>query len=1257
MTQKNTPSLIKKLEEKMDDDECRDKIREWWFDDALYPSDENDSKEIRTEMKRYYAFIQIFYHENFRKSNAEIDECLKGLIEKVESEEQYKSCGKRDKKLKNLILGSAYRRLGQFKTERYQSAETEHVKANYYLEQDTSFFKLTASENADYEEDFVITLLYLLNKAKYFRDIAEKDALRVDASYCRALMLFQEIKSKIEEKQAQRQGKPIEGILARIYVSAWLNIAQVYRFQQEYELSAIECIKLVNFCINSIENKKEKKEVREIINKLPKMPIRKQNIAQNREQDNTQVKEQDNSQLMEHEQNLKSGFSVEKYESKKRNMVDYLFEDYILQALLQLGISYRDRVDFNGSREGNLWVRQAMYVFLALGVVDRIKDNGKDESAKNIEGLLDELLKLDLNSKDASESLIEKIKNVCINSSTSKENVESQLKNADAQNNLAVCLKKLGYYTASIAILTDATLKGNRFAEYNLCKCYLESGITEKMEIIHQYCYKEEAAVNDKPVYVYPDEPEKSNYKWLLLYARYLFAQKKFDEAEKLFSLIRNNRTMQWDSLELKAAYLEAQCQIQRGKYLSAVYSFRNIHESLLKLDNERSKRRHEIRTEIDLGWCLIVEDRYEEALNVYRDLLVYLVWNEQPENFHNQKNQSVIEQTLEELKKNIDPMQKSDIGTDFPYAMKWHAVSRPAQAKILHNLYDCWTYLLMKDSGGINDNVTKLIISICKSNAGNAPDNYLRFLQGLRNMNKMKRESRKGDDNNKRTELLQEWKQLSDDFGEVLKERPLDTITYSCWVIGKVNYCMLLSKQHPEFEPQKKQLLLGLVSSATAITMKSYIEVAQIILNKNAGSSFLDITKETKHNEDMALERAFLELFCHVNLLKNGTNQAFMKLMTNQNFHSIELVTRAKLLASIVELYGDILQMKTQLRVTYTDLEAFAHREQDGSQKKDEQPIICQYTRLSTLKGILPKMSRGTNGETVESEPKFRMSNAARMNDTSEGAMFKKICEHEAGPEKLGIKETTYNEIIQKYIDNSSGYKNADEISSYDSDVYIASFSMNRNNFGLWSNYADKEKGCIIGFDQSFFDLVDKNYYSILDDEAEENALYRILYVDENEWFSKGKNPGIKNPREKEKNATEIMDIETIKACIPHILQKLSGIEEKLQDEKQITPEAAGVIRAFIVDRLNEIRFLFKSVSYEYEEEMRMLRCSQNPEAAETDLSPVPWLYINVEKKLDNLTLILGSRVELQQVKELSVWAKSTGRVKQIMWSGLNRL
>ena len=288
-------------------------------------------------------------------------------------------------------------------------------------------------------------------------------------------------------------------------------------------------------------------------------------------------------------------------------------------------------------------------------------------------------------------------------------------------------------------------------------------------------------------------------------------------------------------------------------------------------------------------------------------------------------------------------------------------------------------------------------------------------------------------------------------------------------------------------------------------------------------------------------------------------------------------------------------------------------------------------------------------------------MSTAARMNDAGEGLMFRKICENVSAPGSTTIHTEAYREIIPKYMDSSFGYKNADEIFSYDSDVYIASFSMNRDNFGLWSNYADKEKGCIIGFDQSFFDLVDKNYYSILDDEIEENALYRILYVNEQELLAGKETLGIKCFKGKDGDSAEKdnaqKDIDIIRKCIPSILEKLSEIEEKLGCRESITREAAEVIRTFIVDRLNEIRFLFKSVSYEYEEEMRMLRCSQNPEVDTIGSGVIPRLYINVEKRLDNLTLILGSRVDLEQVKELSVWTKSTGRVKQVIWSGLNRL
>lgn len=1227
-TAQNTSGPATKLDNMLADDGYRIKIQEWWFDDTMYQ--EQDPDPVRTELKIYYAFTQIFYHENFRESNAEIDQCLKALIVKVEHGERYQVCQEKDKELRNLVLGSAYRRLGQFKAERYQSAEAEHDKAIYYLEQDTSFFELANREMAAAgTEDFVIMLLFLLNKAKYFRDIAEKDSLRVDASYWRAIMLFQEIRKKIEE---QCKKGAIDGILARIYASAWLNIAQIYRFQQEYGLAEMECRNLVGFCISSLGDGNEKKSVQDIVEKLPQMD----GIGQIR------------------------GFSVKKFMLEGRNKVDYLFEDYILQALLQLGISYRDRVDFNGSREGNYWVRQAIAVFLVLGIVDRIKDHETGAPIRKIADSLSALQNLKWDSMDVPESLIVQIRDVCIDNAPAGTG-QVELKNADAQNNLAVCLKKLDYYTASIAILKDRTLKGNKFAEYNLCKCYLDSGLTEEMAHINQYCHKADpgnapSAHDDPeepetviPVYIYPEEPEKSNHKWLFLYARYLFAQGKYEEAEKMFSLIRSSRAIQWDSLELKAAYLEAQCQIKRGKYLSAITSLRNIRGALFKLDNERSKRRHEIRTEIDLGWCLIVEDRYQDALTFYRDLLIYLVQDEQTGIDFPEELIPSIRIALERLKKDIVSLQKPDTKMIPPYAIKWHAISSPAQKRILHNLYDCWTYLQMNKSKEYTGEISGLIRNICALNED--PDIYMQFLNSLRDMGRLKKKFRQGNGSGPRDQ----WMKLSDSFSEILKSRPMDYLTYSCWVISKVSCCMQ-SSRHPMFALQKKQLLLGLVSSTTAITMKSYIEVARIILDE--GCSFLDIRKETKHDRGMELERAFLELFCHVRLLENGTNQAFMKLMTDQSFHSIELVTRAKLLAGIVDLYGDILRVKTQLRVTYTDLDDFKDREKNGNVVENTNPIICQYTRLSTLKCILPKTAGTAKGESAENEPRFRMSNAARMNDASEGAMFKKICERIARPANPSDKSRTYDEVIRKYIDNSAGYRDIDDISSFDSDVYIASFSMNRNNFGLWSNYADKEKGCIIGFDQSFFDLVDKNYDSILDDEVEENALYRIVYVDESQLFAEKGDHKSRNFKANGRNENPIMDAETIKTCIPNILQKLEKIEKMLQDgNNQIAPGAAGVVRAFIVDRLNEIRFLFKSVSYKYEEEVRMLRCSQNPEVDATGSSPVPWLYINVEKKLDNLTLILGSKVDLSQVRELSVWAKSTGRVKQVLWSGLNRL
>ena len=88
--------------------------------------------------------------------------------------------------------------------------------------------------------------------------------------------------------------------------------------------------------------------------------------------------------------------------------------------------------------------------------------------------------------------------------------------------------------------------------------------------------------------------------------------------------------------------------------------------------------------------------------------------------------------------------------------------------------------------------------------------------------------------------------------------------------------------------------------------------------------------------------------------------------------------------------------------------------------------------------------------------------------------------------------------------------------------------------------------------------------------------------------------------------------------------------------------------VRSFVADRLNEIRFLFKTQSYEYEKELRLIRCSRSPKIDEDNFK-IPRLYIGVERDIDNLEVTLGRKLEKQKVKDFNVWLRCTGKVKRI--------
>lgn len=329
---------------------------------------------------------------------------------------------------------------------------------------------------------------------------------------------------------------------------------------------------------------------------------------------------------------------------------------------------------------------------------------------------------------------------------------------------------------------------------------------------------------------------------------------------------------------------------------------------------------------------------------------------------------------------------------------------------------------------------------------------------------------------------------------------------------------------------------------------------------------------------------------FCRITLIEYGENRAFQILKDSMEFHYFESTDRAFILAHIVQMYKYILNIKNAQRVTL---------------KKCRLPY--HYTKLDTLNSLLIQKDN--------KKPRLRLWNTIYMNDAYEGKIFDELL--------------NYVKVSDNNLPNDSRYQ-------IDSNVYITSFSTEENSFQMWSIYGDNEKGVAIKFDNDFFDIGDEHRDLIMDSKGDEYALYAVKYLDMNDDILDKEEELIENLRE-------------INNHIDLIKEKLNELQLAQKSNKNIHFENANTkVNTFIADRINEIRFLFKTKSYEYEKELRLIRCSHNPKIDNENFD-IPRLYIDVNRSIKDIDIKIGSKLELQQIKNLYVWLKSTRKVKKI--------
>ncbi|KXT63833.1 DUF2971 domain-containing protein [Streptococcus sp. DD04] len=290
-------------------------------------------------------------------------------------------------------------------------------------------------------------------------------------------------------------------------------------------------------------------------------------------------------------------------------------------------------------------------------------------------------------------------------------------------------------------------------------------------------------------------------------------------------------------------------------------------------------------------------------------------------------------------------------------------------------------------------------------------------------------------------------------------------------------------------------------------------------------------------------------------------------------------------------------------------------------------------YTKGSVLQILLDQDQREESSFSIVG--KTRLNNANYMNDPEEGIIIEKI---------LGLDR-----------------RDALEPSSW----FLMSFTIKTDDLAMWSQYGDDAKGvCIVlreddfsrfssfndvswrqekislefsdkmylmkselhsGFEKSVFRSESENSVNAVNDEgAESNSeekdsiskgnvdyLYRIAYVnDSGGEFSIEKTELF--------NDYEIKNLETL----------LKALKEKLDKDLN---KGDDFYQKAISDCIEEIRYLFKSVDYKYEDELRILRYANldpsNEEIKIDKSSGIGKLYVERENPIQIGEVIFGPK------------------------------
>ena len=424
------------------------------------------------------------------------------------------------------------------------------------------------------------------------------------------------------------------------------------------------------------------------------------------------------------------------------------------------------------------------------------------------------------------------------------------------------------------------------------------------------------------------------------------------------------------------------------------------------------------------------------------------------------------------------------------------------------------------------------------------------------------------------------------------------------------INLCELywLSDNFKKYNTLIQRFIFGL-PSACKLSLKAATALANWILEKDMD--------EDKKNQ-------LLRSFSYIGIYEERGARAFNELKYNPRFRAFAAYNRGKLLAHLLKVYQPVKEIKETCCLS--DPEDLVH-----------------YTKMSTLKILLDDKKKSL----------MRMNNCGYMNDIFEGSYFINIIKKIYLKSKGSKEKNNYKEFIGRYFPQIK--RETDNMLPIGSNVYLMSLSKNKDSFPMWYIYSEKENGCNIEFPSNYFDIFGKlteneklKLYLMSNYKDTDYPVYEMVYCDPNKEDDLGK----------------------LKTQFENIVEQWDELDTFIQDTllkngEYLPNHPENVIYEFVADRMNEIRFLFKDGNYKYENEIRVVytakrningKTKEEQEEKTDNTTTHPRVYVNLNRRLENINVRLGSKISDHSVDKYVTWLMHTGRVKKVNLSIRNR-